>query len=143
MAAIENNLDNSFGIIIDGEELLEPALVREVEVESNNNDRTTSDMCGSTRRESFGTGGLLYTVTGIITFENREGNLSVREILRLSEGDTVRVVSDFPNDGRITVRNVVVTQTEDLNGLEVPTRTDGSEKAATFQLQLGEKDENE
>jgi hypothetical protein len=132
--------NNPFAVRLpDGNEYLEPVVVDQIEVESDSNESTTGDMCGNVERETFGTQGLLFTITGIVTFSSRTGNLSVRKLLSLSEGDYITITSDFPQDGNIMVRNITVTQEQNLNSVRIPGKTNGDEKAVTFNLQLGEK----
>lgn len=135
----ERELQTSFAIKVD-EQYRYPPVVNQVEVESNSDQSTTSDMCGNTRRENFGSDGLQYTVRGIATFSSRERNLSVPDLLSLSEGDNVEIRTDFKRDGFVKVSNVVCTQTQNLNGVRIPGETDGTENAVEFQIQLGKEE---
>lgn len=137
---IERTLPSTQAIIKEDEDALpyEPAIVTDVEIESDGDMNTVSDQCGNAERESETNRGWVVRIQGIITGnEDRLQNLSLaylRDVVATS--DSVFVRTDAIS-GQFEVSNVVITQTSDLVSIQTQD-TNGEEKAFEFQLQLGE-----
>lgn len=134
-----------FFITIEGEQF-KPAIVREVEIETDSDVSAPKDQCGNVEREKTSNEGWSARVTGIVTAnDDRPGNLSM-QLMRdyVAKADSVEVRGDlFPSGGMtIVVSNVVITQSSDLVSVNTK-QTNGAELAFDFQLQLGEKNSQE
>lgn len=117
--------------------LFSPAVTTEVEIENNGDTSTPSDQCGNTERFRTTNEGWSIRVTGIVTANEREGNLSMQMLRDLvAPADAVQIRCDLIS-GQVAVSNTLLTQPNDLVSIQT-VDTQGEEKAFEFQLQLGE-----
>lgn len=122
--------------------LFSPAVTTQVEIENDGDQSTPQDQCGNTERIRTSNRGWSIRVQGIVTDEEREGNLTM-QMLRdmVAPADSVDMRSDVIS-GNVAVSNTVITQANDLTSIETED-TIGKESAYEFQLQLGESESDE
>lgn len=142
-AEIRTLQSRAFALVVDGD-TLRPALCSEIEVESNSDTQTTGDQCGNRTQEHVAQEPFRVTINGVVTKQDQPDVLTLYDLLhRVQEGDEVRMVSDFPIERAMTVRNVITRQSSDLVHIEIPSTederftTEGKQLAFEFQLVLG------
>jgi hypothetical protein len=136
-----------FGIAVDGDSGLKyPAATTNIEVEKNGNIEKTGTQCGDMRQANVASDPFAVRVECIITTESdsvTDTALTVRDVLhKLDSGEPATIVSDFPIEKSLTVRNVLVTQTTDIVSVSTD-QTDGRVTAFECQLQLGAETNDE
>jgi hypothetical protein len=123
-----------------------PVATQNIEVEKSGNVEKTGTQCGSMRQENVASDPFAVTVECIVTTEADSVDtsvLTVRDVLhRLDEGDAVRMISDYPINKPLTVRNIVVTQDTDIITVSSE-KTTGKVTAFSCQLQLGAEENDE
>lgn len=137
----------TFGLSIDDDSQLKyPAATTNIEVEKNGNIEKTGTQCGSMRQENVASDPFAVRVECIITKQSDSATddlLTLRDVLhKLDEGDATRIISDFPINKPLTVRNILVTQTTEIVSVSTD-YTDGRVTAFECQLQLGAETNDE
>jgi len=130
-----------FAIRVDGSGFKQPEVTREMEIENDSNMTSVSDQCGNVERNTLGNQGWNIRVSGIVTNERRENNLSLQELRDIiAPSDTIEIQSEIIGGAaEFELSNTVITQRSDIPAIRTPSTND-IEQAFEFQLQIGETD---
>jgi len=129
-----SEVSRRFQLVIDGD-AYEPFLCQEIEVESNGEMDETGTQCGRRKQRQTAEEPFAVTANGLIGKNMPSGYLEPRHLLfDITEGDEVRIVSDFPINEPMEVSNVLLRQVADTPTITV---RDDTYIAFEWQIQLG------
>lgn len=128
--------DEGFSVEVDGQEYT-PAVTEDIQADKSVEGTTLNDQCGNYESRATNNRGWSVTVKGIVTANDRDGNLTMQFIRdTISNLEQIEITCDLYR-GPIQVNSVSLGQGNGLNEIST-TKTVGKEKAYEFQLQLGE-----